>query len=153
MDNIDKKIITVLQKNARMTNADLAEKIGMTRSPVFERVKKLERTGVITKYIALVNPDMVGIRCFTYIEVTLIRHGQEAVERFIDSITKLHEVMECHHITGEADFLLKVATKDIAEYEDFILHKLTALPDVRNLKTMVVLSTMKNETSLPVKGE
>ncbi|MCK5345505.1 MAG: Lrp/AsnC family transcriptional regulator [Candidatus Heimdallarchaeota archaeon] len=153
MDNIDKKIISILQKNARMTNADLAEKIGMSRSPVFERVKKLERSGVITKYIALINPDMVGIQCFTYVEVTLIRHGQEAVVRFISSITKLHEVMECHHITGEADFLLKIATRDIAAYEDFILHKLTALPDVQNLKTMVVLSTMKNETSLPVKGE
>lgn len=153
MDNIDKKIISILQNNARMTNADLAEKIGMSRSPVFERVKKLERSGVITKYIALINPDMVGIQCFTYVEVTLIRHGQEAVVRFIRSITKLHEVMECHHITGEADFLLKIATRDIAAYENFILHKLTALPDVQNLKTMVVLSTMKNETSLPVKGE
>jgi DNA-binding Lrp family transcriptional regulator len=151
MDNVDKKILDILQVNGRITNADLADQIKMSRSPVFERVKKLERAGFIDRYIALLNPVKVGIRCFTYVEVMLIQHGKKAVEQFIDAITQLPEVMECHHVTGEADFMLKIAANDIPAYEEFLLHKLTALKNIRNLKTMVVLSTMKQETKLPVK--
>ncbi len=153
MDNVDKKILDILQVNGRITNADLADQIKMSRSPVFERVKKLERAGFIDRYIALLNPVKVGIRCFTYVEVMLIQHGKKAVEQFIDAITQLPEVMECHHVTGEADFMLKIAANDIPAYEEFLLHKLTALKNIRNLKTMVVLSTMKQETKLPVKEE
>jgi DNA-binding Lrp family transcriptional regulator len=152
MDKIDKKILDILQVNGRITNAELAEQINMSRSPVFERVKKLERSGFINKYIALVDPVKAGIHCFTYVEVMLIQHGKQAVEHFINAITQLPEVMECHHVTGDADFMLKIATKDIPAYEEFLLHKLTALQNIRNLKTMVVLSTMKQETKLPVKG-
>ena len=153
MDNIDKNILDILQVNGRITNADLADQIKMSRSPVYERVKKLERSGYIDRYIALVNPAKVGIRCFTYVEVMLIQHGKRAVEQFIDAITQLPEVMECHHVTGDADFMLKIATYDISAYEGFLLHKLTALQNIRNLKTMVVLSTMKQETKLPVGGK
>ena len=100
----------------------------------------------------MVDPAIVGVTCITYIEVTLVRHGKDAVKRFMDSIVKLDEVLECHHITGEADFLLKVATKDIPTYEQFIIQTLTALPDVQHLKTLVVLSSLKHETKIPIGG-
>jgi len=152
LDPIDQKILELLQENGRITNTEIAKQVGMSPSPTLERVKKLERNGYIQRYVALINPEKVGIKCFTYIEVTLVRHGKEAVRRFMKSITEMNEVLECHHITGEADFLLKVATRDIPAYEDFILHKLTGLPDVQHLKTLVVLSTLKQETKIPING-
>lgn len=151
MDKIDQNILKVLQDNGRITIAELAEKIGMSRTPTFERVRKLEKNGTIDRYVAVVNPQKIGITCFTYVEVQLVRHGTVAVERFLNSIMKISEVMECHHITGEADFLLKVATRDIPAYEELVLHTLTALENVQNLKTLVVLSTMKQESHYPIR--
>ena len=150
IDNIDKKILETLQEDGRIKNSDLAKIINISPPPTSERVKKLEKNGYIKKYVALVDPTKVGITCFTYVEVTLIRHGKDAIERFMSSIVELNEVLECHHITGGADFLLKIATKDIPTYEQFIIHPLTALPDVQHLKTLVVLSTLKQETKIPV---
>ncbi len=153
IDATDRKILEILQDQGRITNSELAKQVGMSPPPTLERVKKLERNNYITKYVALVDPHKVGISCFTYVEVTLVRHGVEALGRLTEALVAMDEVLECHHITGEADFLLKVATKDIPAYEDFIIHKLTALPDVQHLKTLVVLSTKKQETRLPVTGE
>ncbi len=150
LDKTDINILNILQQNGRITNSELAKKINMSPSPTLERVKKLEQRGFIQNYVALVDPHKVGITCFTYVEVTLKRHGKEPVLRFTNAITKMGEVMECHHITGEADFLLKIATKDIPQYEDFIINKLTALEDVQHLKTLVVLSTLKQETKISI---
>lgn len=153
LDMTDLKILRILQENGRITNTELAQRVGISPPPTLERVKKLERRGYIRKYVALVDPVKLGITCFTYVEVTLIRHGKEALDRFMSAILGMQEVLECHHITGEADFLLKVASRDIAGYEDFILHCLTALPDVQHLKTLVVLSTLKQETRLTAPAE
>lgn len=150
LDETDIKILEILQTQGRITNSKLAKSVNMSPSPTLERVKKLERNGLIEKYVAILNAEKAGINCFTYTEVTMVRHEKEAVERFMESITGFNEVLECHHIAGEADFLLKVATKNIPAYEDFILHRLAALPDVQHLKTLVVLSTLKQETRLPV---
>jgi DNA-binding Lrp family transcriptional regulator len=151
IDKTDLKILDILQADGRISNAELARQIQMSPPPTLERVKKLERNGFIGSYVALADPEKLGLKCVTYVEVTLVRHGQAGVERFMADITQLEEVMECHHITGGADFLLKVMTRDIRAYEDFILHSLTALPDVQHLKTLVVLSTLKQETRLPTK--
>lgn len=150
IDSIDKKILEILQDNGRLTNSDLAKAVDKSPPPTAERVKKLEKNGYIKKYVAIVDPAKVGITCFTYVEVTLVRHGKDAVERFMSSIVEIEEVLECHHITGDADFLLKVATKDIPTYEQFIIQTLTALPDVQHLKTSVVLSTLKQETKITI---
>jgi len=150
IDKIDKQILETLQDNGRIRNSDLAKIINISPPPTAERVKKLEKNGYINKYVALVDPKKVGVTCFTYVEVTLIRHGKDALKRFMSAIVKLDEVMECHHITGGADFLLKIATNDIPTYEQFIIQTLTALPDVQHLKTLVVLSTLKLETKIPI---
>jgi DNA-binding Lrp family transcriptional regulator len=152
IDNIDKKILDTLQENGRIKNSDLAKIINISPPPTAERVKKLEHNGYIQRYVAIVDPAKVGITCFTYVEVTLVRHGKGAVERFMRSIVEIEEVLECHHITGGADFLLKIATRDIPTYEQFIINTLTALPDVQHLKTLVVLSTLKQETKIPIGG-
>ena len=150
LDFKDKHLLEELQTNSRITNAALAKRIGLSPSSTLERVKKLEVSGFIEKYITLLNPRKVGYSCFTFVEVKLARHGETPVEDFISSIALIPEVLECHHITGEADFLLKVVTKDIPAYEELILHQLSALTNVQTMKTSVVLSTFKNETKLTV---
>ena len=150
LDSKDKHLLEELQANSRITNAELAKRIGLSPSSTLERVKKLEVSGFIDKYITLLNPRKAGYSCFTFVEVKLARHGETPVENFISSIALIPEVLECHHITGEADFLLKVATKDIPSYEELILHQLSALTNVQSMKTSVVLSTFKSETKLTV---
>ena len=150
LDSKDKHLLEELQANSRITNAELAKRIGLSPSSTLERVKKLEVSGFIEKYITLLNPRKAGYSCFTFVEVKLTRHGETPVEDFISSIAHIPEVLECHHITGEADFLLKVATKDIPTYEELILHQLSALANVQTMRTSVVLSTFKSETKLTV---
>ncbi|MFQ6673418.1 MAG: Lrp/AsnC family transcriptional regulator [Fidelibacterota bacterium] len=147
---MDRKILEILQTDGRITNSKLAEKIGISPPPTLERVKKLERHGVIQRYVCLLNPEKVGIETFTFVEVTLSRHGSGPVKRFITAVNKIGEILECHHVTGEADFLLKIAVHDIPAYESLVLYTLTNLPGVQHLKTMVVLSTTKKETALPL---
>tara|TARA_A100001037_G_C15153065_1_gene640957 strand:+ start:1495 stop:1953 length:459 start_codon:yes stop_codon:yes gene_type:complete len=148
LDPKDKQLIDELQVNSRITNAELSKRVGLSPSSTLERVKKLEASGLIEKYITMLNPRMAGYSCFTFVEIKLARHGETPVENFFKSIANIPEVLECHHITGEADFLLKIATRDIPAYEELILHQLSALPNVQNMKTSVVLSTFKNETKL-----
>ena len=150
LDFKDKHLLEEIQENSRITNTELAKRIGLSPSSTLERVKKLEVSGIIEKYITLLNPRKAGYSCFTFVEIKLARHGETPVEDFISSIALIPEVLECHHITGEADFLLRVATKDIPAYEELILHQLSALANVQSMKTSVVLSTFKNETKLTV---
>ena len=150
LDFKDKHLLEEIQANSRITNTELAKRIGLSPSSTLERVKKLEVSGIIEKYITLLNPSKAGYSCLTFVEIKLARHGETPVEDFISSIALIPEVLECHHITGEADFLLRVATKDIPAYEELILHQLSALANVQSMKTSVVLSTFKNETKLTV---
>jgi DNA-binding Lrp family transcriptional regulator len=149
LDKTDQKILKILQSDGRITNADLAKKIGISPPPTLERVKKLERNKAIRKYVALVDPSCVGVETFTFTEITLKRHDQKAVIAFMEAVKGVPEILECHHITGDADFLLKIAVRNIPAYENLVLQTLTALPYIQSLKSMVVLSTLKSETSLP----
>ena len=150
LDNIDKQILEALQDDGRLTNRDLAEMVNLSPSTTLERVKKLESKGFIKKFVAIVDSSKVNANCFLYVEVTLARHGKDRLQRFTDEIILLDEVLECHRITGGADFLLKVVTKNISAYEEFLIHKLTELQDIHHLKTLVVLSTLKQETKIPI---
>jgi Lrp/AsnC family leucine-responsive transcriptional regulator len=152
IDATDIKILNILQRQGRITNTALAKEIEISPPPTLERVKKLEKNGVIVKYVALVDPAAVGIGTHTFVEVRLRGHTKENVTAFIEAAQAMDEIKECHHVTGDADFLIKIAVKDIPSYEQLVLHKLTTLPNVSNLKTMVVLSTFKNETAYDVEG-
>lgn len=151
IDAADAQILNELQANSRITNRELARRVGISPSPTLERVKKLEREGVIRDYVTLVDSKAVGFGTFTFVQVTLARHGKQSILSFIDVIQSMEEVMECYHVTGSADFVLKVATRDIEDYEHFVVHKLTEIPGVQQLHTMVILSTIKYKTQLPIK--
>ena len=150
LDHTDKELLKVLQANARLTNAELAKRINLSPSSTLERVKKLEASGLIDRYVTLLDEKKAGYSCITFVEVTLARHGETPVENFFNSMLNMNEVLECHHITGQGDFLLKIATRDISHYDKLILHGLSALPNVQHLKTSVVLSTFKHQTMLPL---
>jgi len=150
LDDIDKKVLTILQENGRITNTELASRVGISPPPMLERVKKLEKRGVIKKYVALIDPDAVGKGTMALVSVSLDRHLIKSIDQFTRAIETLPEVMECYHITGEEDYLLKVVIKDIHEYEEFVLKKLTKIPAISKIKTSFILSTVKYETKFPV---
>ncbi|MGB5036413.1 MAG: Lrp/AsnC family transcriptional regulator [Blastocatellia bacterium] len=153
LDAIDRRILRLLQENGRMTNTALAESVGLTATPLLQRIKKLEHRGVITKYVALVDPAALGRSTMAFVSVKLAAHKLATHEVFLATVHEMPEVLECHHIAGEDDFLLKVVVRDIREYEFFLLHRITGIPDIDRVKTTFVLSTSKNETAIPVEGD
>lgn len=150
IDNIDKKILEILQSRAKITNARLSEEIGLSPAPTLERVKKLEQMGIITSYHAKLNTEKIGLGITTFVLATLNGHNRANIEGFIEEINKIPEVVECHHITGAGDFILKVIAKDIASYQKLMLEKVSDIKQVDNMQSMVVLSTFKDSMVMPV---
>jgi len=148
IDDTDKKILEILQGDARITNVNLASKVGISPPAMLERVKRLESNGIIRKYAALIDPEKIGRNTFALLSVTLSMHQISSIDVFIKAIKKLDEVLECYHVTGNSDFLLKVAVRDIREYEQFILKKLTKIKGVNKINTSFVLSSFKYQTKL-----
>ncbi len=150
LDEIDRRILRLLQENGRMTNAALAEAVGLTATPMLQRIKKLEQRGIITGYVAQVNPRAVGRGTMAFVLVKQAEHKLSNHKRFLQTIAGFSEVLECHHIAGDEDFLLKVVVRDIGEYENFLLNRLSKIPGIDRVKTTFVLSTGKSETAIPI---
>lgn len=151
LDEVDRRILEILQQDARIANAELARRVGLTPTPTLERVKRLEREGVVRRYAALVDPAALGLGLTVLASVTLAMHDAAAVDAFLDAVRDIPQVLECHHLTGEADFLLKIVVEDTRAYEAFLRGALTQLPGVRRIRTSVVLSTPKDETAIPLR--
>ena len=150
LDEIDRKILDWLQEDSSITNVELARRLGLAPATSLDRVKKLKQRGVITGHVVLVDPARVGKGTTAFISVALASHQADLVKQFRDSVSALPEVLECHHISGEYDYLLKVVAEDIRRYEDFLLGKLVATPNVGKIHTSFVLSTVKHKTKIPV---
>jgi Lrp/AsnC family transcriptional regulator, leucine-responsive regulatory protein len=150
LDKIDYNILKILQEKGRITNAQLANDVGLSPAPTLERVRKLETSGLIESYHALVNPELLGLSITVFIEVKLNYHSHFKIEQFIDSIKSLPEIVETYHITGDGDFLLKMHTQSISDYQKFIVEKLSKIDGVGHIQSKVVLSTIKKEMSLPM---
>ena len=152
LDPLDLKILEILQAEARLPTAELARRVGLTATPTQERVRRLERDGIVVGYTALVDAEKLGKHLTVIASVTLAMHDAPAVNAFLAGIEALPEVMECHHVTGEADFLLKVLVADTRRYERLLRDSLTQLPGVRQIRSSVVLSTPKHRTTIPVQS-
>lgn len=150
LDQIDLEILRLLQADGRTPNAELARQVGLTATPTLERVRRLERAGVIRRYAAHIDPAALGKGLVVFASVSLAMHDAENVEQFESAVRRVPAVLECHHVTGEADFLLKVVVADTREYERILLQHLTKLPGVRQIRSSVVLSTLKEETCIPI---
>lgn len=150
LDQIDRKILELLQINSNITNAQLAQEIGLSPAPTLERVKKLETAGVIKSYHAVVDTASVGLGVSTFVMATLKGHNKENISVFMKAISDIKEIVECHHVTGQADFILKIVCTDIPSYQNLMLEKVTNIDVVDNLQSMVILSTFKDSNIVPI---
>jgi Lrp/AsnC family transcriptional regulator, leucine-responsive regulatory protein len=148
LDAIDRKILMHLQENARITNAQLSKEVGLSPAPTLERVKKLEQSGYIAGYHAEINRKMVDLGVCIFLHASLVATDKKKFESFKTKINNIDEVVECHHITGSSDFLIKIYTKDIDTYNRFVLDKLIELEEIGNLQSIVVLDTYKESKVL-----
>jgi len=150
LDSTDLKIVDILQKEGRIANNELANRIGLTTTPTLERVKRLEREGVIEGYSARINKELVGKGLTVFVTVTLSVHQLNLMKEFTSAIQAIPEILACYNTTGEGDFLLEVVAKDTKDYEQLMRTKLTTLPDVQRLHTSIVLNTIKDKSLIPV---
>ncbi|MCY4210617.1 MAG: Lrp/AsnC family transcriptional regulator [Gammaproteobacteria bacterium] len=149
LDQFDRKILTTLQRDAGLTVSELAARIGLSTSPCWRRLKRLEDAGVLKKRVAILDPERLGLDVIVFAEIKLEVHGQEALPNFQQAVAKLPEVLECYTVMGEIDFLLKVVTTDIHAYERF-LHRLLSLPMVREINSRMAVSEIKCTNELPL---
>jgi Lrp/AsnC family transcriptional regulator, leucine-responsive regulatory protein len=150
LDVTDRKILEILQTNSNITNAQLAIEIGLSPAPTLERVKKLENAGVIKSYHAVINLASVGLGVSTFVMVSLKGHNKENIAKFMSAIEQIDEVIECHHVTGQADFILKIVAPDIPAYQNLMLEKVTNIEVVDSMQTTVILSTFKDSKVVPL---
>lgn len=150
LDSTDRKILELLQRNSNVTNALLAKEIGLSPAPTLERVNKLENNKVIKSYHAVIDPNAVGLGVSTFVMASLKGHNKENIDKFVKAIETIDEVIECHHITGAGDFILRIVCADIAAYQQLMLEKVSNIEVVDSLQTMVILSTFKDSKVLPI---
>ena len=151
LDSTDAKILNLLQQDSNRTHKRIAEELGMTTTPIFERIKRLQREGYINKYMAIINKRRLGYKQTIFVGITLKGHTREYLDRFVKIVDDFEEVLECHRVSGSYDYLLKVVVKDIEAYETFILTKLTLVSDLGNVQSMIVMATSKEENAVTVK--
>ncbi len=150
LDAIDITILGMLQADASIANAELASRIGMSPSACLSRTKRLRKAGVIRRYTAIIDQEQVGLPITVFTFVGLGRHDRDAAESFLERVHEMPHVMECYHVTGQADYMLKVVAPDIASYRDFLMDVLVPTPDLSHIESRIVLRAEKRETSLPL---
>ena len=150
LDSTDRKILDILQEDAKITNTALAAKFKLTATPVYERVKKMEQSGVISRYVALLDQKKVDKNLIIFISISLKNHARSYLTKFKETIDKYDEITECYHIAGNFDFLLKAQLKDMEAYQKFILSKLSVDENIGQVQSSFVLSKNKYSTALPV---
>lgn len=147
LDNLDRKILRELRKDGRVSNTQLAERVGLSQSPCWNRVRHLEQIGVIEGYTVVLNQKALGVPDTVMIEVTLDKHDDETFARFGEALAQMPEVIEAWLLTGEYDYLIKVAVAGTEGYEVFLRKKLYKLPGIRHSRSTFVLRALKKETS------
>jgi len=151
LDRVDRSILRILQKEGRISNLDLAEKTALSPSPCSRRVKRLEDEGLVSSYVARLNPDELGLKLMALIQISLDLHTPERFENFEGIVDTFEEVMECYLITGQqADYLLKVIVPDMDYYQEFLLGKLTRIDGVTGVHSSFVMRKVVDSTALPM---
>jgi Lrp/AsnC family leucine-responsive transcriptional regulator len=150
LDAIDRKILSLLQRDGRMSLSDLAEAVGLSPSPCLRRVRLLEKAGVIARYVAMLDQQAVGLPVSVFVSIKLESQREEALDKFGKAIGRWPEVLECYLMTGPRDYLLRVVVADLAAYERFIKEKLTRLPGIASIESSFALEQVKYTNSLPL---
>ncbi len=153
LDKTDRLILNILQEDGGISNVELARRVQLAPATTLERVRKLKQQGFITRTVVLVDPEMVDQATVAFVRVSLTLHGADKVDAFRREVESLPQVMECYHITGDSDFLLKVVASDIGAYESFLLEEFGRIPHIGRIHTSFVLSTVKHGTRVPISDE
>ncbi len=152
LDAIDRRILGYLQEDARPTNKEIAARLHMSITPVFERIRRLEEDGYIQRYVALLDKTKLGFKLTAWCNVQLKEHTKPFLHAFEERVGALPEVIECYHIAGMFDYLLRVVVPDMEAYQHFIVHKLADLPNIGNVQSSFVMTEIKYSTALPLLG-
>lgn len=150
LDRIDQILLECLQADGRVSNAELARRVDLSSPGLYKRLRRLEEAGVIRRYVALLDHEAVGYDMLCFVQVTLQRHEPDAVDNFRREVQHMPEVLECHHLTGEFDYLLKVVVRNRKHLERFILETLTPVRGMDKIRTSLVLSEIKSTTAVQV---
>ena len=150
LDAIDLRILAELQEDGALTNVELARRVHLSPSPCLVRVKALETAGVIQRYVALANPKAVGLGLNVFISISLKEQAKDSLAEFERRIGEHEEVMECYLMTGDSDYLIRVAVRDIAELERFIIEQLTPIPGIEKIRSSFALKQVRYKTALPL---
>lgn len=151
IDERDRKILAIVQRDAKLAQAEIARRVGLSAAAVNERLKKLENAGLIRRYVAVVDPAAVGASITAFVEIFIEHPRFEPA--FIIRVRELDQVQECHHITGEFSLMLKIRVRDMEALQQLLIHQLNALEGVRQTRTVIVLSTSKEESFVPTGAE
>jgi Lrp/AsnC family leucine-responsive transcriptional regulator len=150
-DDLDFKILNILQKDSTLSIKDLAAKIKLSFTPTYERIKKMEENGVIDKYIALVNREKVGLGLLVYCNITLKTQSKKALMDFEKNVSKFEQVLEVISISGTYDYMLKIVAKDVNDYNDFVVNSISNIPNIGQYHSNIVLKEIKKETAFYLK--
>ena len=150
MDEVDRSILAVLERHGRISNAELAAKVGLSPSPCLRRVRIMEKSGVITRYVAVLDQRAVGLPVSVFISVKLEKQKEELLDKFAKTIARWPEVLECYLMTGPRDYWLRVVVPDLAAYERFLKQKLTRIEGIASIESSFALEQVKYTNVLPV---
>jgi len=150
LDPYERKILRELQRDASQTTAQIAERVGLSASPCWRRIDRLERDGFIQRRVAIIDRQKVGLNAHVFAQVKLNAHGRANLEEFADKIREFSEVLDCYVLMGSMDFMVRVVAEDINAYERFFFEKLSQLPGVQEINSTVALSEIKSTTALPI---
>lgn len=149
-DAIDKKLLKLLQSDCKQTNKQLSLKLDLSVTAVYERIKKLERSGIIDNYVALLNKDKIEKDFVAFCHIKLVQHSQDYVMKFEREVANLVEVTECYHISGDYDYLLKVMVRDMEAFREFMVKKLTTINHIGSTHSMFVINEVKHTTAINI---
>lgn len=147
MDVLDKKLLFYLQSDTKMTNKELSSKLDLSVTAVYERIKKLEREGVIKNYVALLNKNKIEKGFVVFCHIKLVQHSKDFLTKFEKEVVKLKEVLECFHVSGDYDYILKIFVKDMEAYREFMVTKLTTLDHIGSTHSTFMIGEVKNTTA------
>lgn len=150
LDEVDWQLLELLQQNGKLTTKELAQNVHLSPTPVYERIKRLEKNGIIKKYVALLDADSMGKSMIVFCNVTLKEHTRKIGNQFVKDIKSLKEVTECYNISGDYDFLLKIMVRDMKHYQDFVINSLGSIKNIGSAHSTFVMGVIKHSTEIPM---
>ena len=148
MDKIDKEILEILQDNAMSTAKEIASKLSLTTTPIYERIKKLQKSGIVKKYVALLDADLLGKNIIIFMNMTIKDHHTDKRESFVKYMNRLESVVEFYHTSGSFDFLAKVRFSSIKEYRNFLVNDVSSIHNISDIDSQIVLEEIKHTTKI-----